>query len=564
MPRKGQRSKRSKAPLTAAQKARRMRNLLPGGDNEAVKAAREKRRSVGKDILERVQGMDIIEFAHAAGISFEGRPGQELVLRLMYGLPLPEGRVKTYVRRNCEGFILEERDVSWPEYYTMLTGNARVFEPATGKTEGFLCVGARSGKTTITAVATLYEASRNKWLDYLRRKENGYAGIIATNLDQARDLIQQACLDMLQDSDLKGLIADEPTKRQITLTNGLSIRSFPCNTRAGRGFPYFFTCYDEAAFYYLEGAKADSAVHAAFNPRRLQFPGSKHMEITTPAGKQGRFYNEHSRGAQVHNRLTVQAPTWLFRPEFVESNPDFFKAEYESNPDESNREYGAEFDETIEMFLAEDDIAAALNLAGDAPRDASTCYGAGLDASGLSGNDRFGFAVSGRDPKNGRHTVAAVRSWSEKDPDPIMADIRDLCHRYGVWRVFTDRYAKGWVHAGLRKIGLEPVLAPSGIEVWMNAKTLLSSRKTDMPLDKELEEGLRETKKAYGASQTPRIVRPRSRKGHGDKAEAAAKALWASSQDAWGARPASAEDRRQAERRKQEQENYNPLTWGRV
>lgn len=541
----------------------RLKNLLPGGNNAAAQAAFEKRRAAGgRDILDRVQDMDIIEFAHAAGISFEGRYGQELVLRMMYGLPLPEGKINVFVRRVCDGFVLEEREVTWHEYYTMLTSNERIFEPGQQKTEGYLCVGARSGKSKgVVSLVALYEGSRVRWLDYLKKKETAYVGIIATNLDQARGVIQEACLDTLQNSDLKGLLADF-TQREITLTNGIHIRSFPCNTRAGRGFPYVFTVYDEAGFFYLEGAKADTAVHSAFDPRRLQFPGSKHMEITTPAGKQGRFYNEHSRGAQVHNRLTVQAPTWLFRPEYAILNPDFFRSAFESNPDEANREYGAQFDEMIDDFLTTEEIAGGARLPGDTPRDTSIQYAAGLDASGLSGNDRFGFAISGRDQETGLHTAAIVRSWTDKDPDPIMADIKDLCQRYGVWQVYTDRYAKGWVHSALRKIGVEPVLAPVDIEVWLNFKSLLTSKKITMPDDPELTQGLKDTKKAYGTSQKPRIVRQRSRQGHGDKAEAVAKAIWASSQNFYGARPQSQEEMMEEAHRRREEEEYNPVRWG--
>lgn len=546
-------------------RAKRLANLLPGGNNKAVRAAVEKRRAAGgRDILDRVQDLDIIEFAHAAGISFEGRPGQELCLRLMYGMPLPEGRIKVYVRRKCDGFVVEERMVSWLEYYTMLTGNEQIFEPGKPKRDAKICVGGRSGKTKgVVVVMTLYEASRNSWLNYIKPKETAYAGIIATKQQQARDLIQEHCLQTLEDSDLKGMIA-ESTQERIILTNGIGIRSFPCNTRAPRGYPYVFTVYDEAAFYYLEGAKSDVAVHSAMNPRRLQFPGSKHVEITTPAGKQGRFWNEFSKGAQVHNRLTVQAPTWLFRPELIDVNLEQFVEDYNENPDEFNREYGAEFDETIDDFLAEEDIQAGLRLPSDAPRDPSIQYGAGLDASGLSGNDRFGFAISGRNHATGEHVVSAVRSWAEKDPDPILADIKDLCRRYGAWQIFTDRYAKGWVHAALRKIGLEPVLAPTDIEVWTNYKQLLTAKRVAMPIDAELEQGLKDTKKAYSAaSQKTRIVRQRSKKGHGDKAEAVAKAVWASSQNYFGSRPADTEDREREARRIREQQNYDPLRHGR-
>jgi hypothetical protein len=515
-------------------------------------------------IEDRVQRMTILEFAEAVGFSFEGRPGQELVLRLLHGLGLPEGKVKTYVRRPCDGFVLEAVEVSWPEYYRMLTGNGAVWEKGSEPTEAYLCVGARSGKSTVTALEACYQATRDKWLGYLRKGETAYAGIIATNLDQARDIIQQNCFDILDGGDLKRLIAGRPTKRQIDLTNGLGIRSFPCNSRAPRGFPYFFTCYDEAAWYFVEGAKADDAIHAAMNPRRLQFPASKHMSITTPAGKQGRFFNMFSQGSQVHRRLTVKAPTWLFRPELVERDPEFLPAQFEEDSFQANREYGAEFDEVVQPFLQEAETLSCLSLPADVPPQAGIDYFMGIDASGLSGNDRFGAGICGKDLDRNRYVVSWVRSWPDKEPDPILADLERAAERYKVLYVFTDRYAKGWVHAALRKKGLKPVLAPEASLVWTNFRNLVQARDVDLPDTKELRSALMSTQASYTGSNRVTVTRRRDRHGHGDEAEAVARAVYGASQETYYGSRQTEEDRAEEDRRKKQEQEYDVYTYGRL
>ncbi len=543
-------------------RAARIKNLLPGGWNEGLQAWDARRQSL-PGILESIQKMTILDFAQAVGFSFEGRPGQELVLRLLHGLPLPEGKVKTYVRRPCDGFVLEPVEVTWIEYYRMLTGNEKVFEKGAEPTEAYLCVGARSGKSTITALEATYQATRNRWLSYLRKGETAYAGIIATNLDQARDIVQQNCHDLLKNSDLQNLIADVG-KRQIKLTNGLGIRSFPCNSRAPRGFPYFFTCYDEAAWYFIEGAKADDSIHAAMNPRRLQFPGSKHMSITTPAGKQGRFYKVFSQGSQVHRHLMIHAPTWTFRPELVERDPDFMPTQFLEDPFQANREYGAEFDEVVTPFLPLQETGECLHLPGDVPPDSSIQYFLGIDASGLSGNDRFGAAVAGRDVERNRFVVPWVRSWPDKTPDAILADLEQATKHYRVSYVYTDAYAKGWVHSALRKIGLEPVVCPPAAIVWTNLRGHIMAHKVDLPDTRTLRAGLMSTHGSYTESNRITITRRRDRTGHGDEAEGVARAVYGASQETNYARRRTEETAAAEARLRAEEEAYDPICYGRT
>jgi hypothetical protein len=558
---KGQRHVHGPQVATPAQIAARRKNLLPGGHNKGQRKG-EKLAAAKRDMHERVQRMSILDFAAAVNWSFVGRPGQELVLRLMYGLPLPEGMVKTYVRKPCDGFVLEERTITWLEYYTLLTGNRTVFERGQIPTEVRLCVGARSGKSSITSLASDYEATREKWIPYLRKNETAYAGIIATNLEQARDIVQQSCHDILAGSELSCLIADVG-KRQIKLTNGLGIRSFPCNTRACRGFPYFFTCYDECAWYFTEGARADEEVHAAMNPRRLQFPGSKHMSITTPAGKQGRFYGLMQQGFQVHGCLTIKAPTWTFRPELVETGYETLLADFTANPFQFNREYGAEFDEVVTPFLPEKETELCMSLAGDLPPDPSIQYFMGIDASGLSGNDRFGLGICGKDVDRNRYVVAIERSYPDKDPDPIMADVAELGKRYKVRYVFTDRYAKGWVHAAIRGKAMEPILCPDAATVWTNFRNQITAKKVDLPDTKSLCSGLKSTQAAYSSSNRLSITRRRDRNGHGDEAEAIARAVFGACQETYYGQRQTEEDRDAAARQEQAEKDYDPLTYGR-
>jgi hypothetical protein len=520
-------------------------------------------KATDEQIWSWLQKANIMDFARFMGYTFEGRPGQELALRLLHGLPLPEGRVKAYVRVPCDGFVLEPWEGTWLEYYTLLTGNATIWEEGEEPTEARICVGARGGKSTITALEALYQATRDKWKAYLGKHPRAYACILATSLQQARDVIQDAAWSMIEGSKLERFV-ESHTKLRIMFTNGLGVRSWPCNAKAPRGSPYFLTIYDEYAWFFAEGGKSDRDIHAAVDPRRAQFPFAKHVEITTPAAKQGRFYDNFVKGFRQHRTLTVKAPTWTFRPELHELDREFFALKFAEDPFNANREYGAEFDDNIQRFLPEEETCQALNLPGDVPPSPYVRYFAGIDASGLTGNDRFGFAICGRDLDRGRYIVPLVRSWTDKVPEPIVAEVRTLCESYGVRQVFTDQYARGWVHAALRAAGLEPIVCPTPSVVWTNLRKLVVGRQLDMPDNGELRSGLVRTQGAYSGSNRVTISHPRDRGGHADVAEGVAKAVYGASQEVyWGAHGTPAEEGAEAAAVAAE-ESYDPLTYGRV
>lgn len=563
-------SKRRKAPrkVTAANKAQWMKNL------EKARAAKEAKRARGEsehyrisnsELWERIQKANILEFAEMLGYSFEGRPGQELTLRLLHGMPLPSGTVKTFVRVPCDGFVLEEKEMSWQAYYRLLTGSKTDYiVPKTEPTEMLLCVGRRSGKTTLTAIEGLYQTTRDKWLQYLRKSEKmALAGIIATTVDQARDLLQKTCVESIKDSPLRHYV-DGDVKRHLLLANGLAIRSFPCNARAPRGYPYFFTVYDEAAWFYVEGKKAGDQIDAAVDDGRMQFPGSKHMEITTPAGKQGRFYEMFAQEDPPPGTIRIKAATWLFRPELHRNNPDFIPAKFQKQPFHAGREIGAEFDEVVEPFLPEKETLECLNLAGDMPPDSRHFYGAGIDASGLSGNDRFGFGIAGRDLERGRYYAAVVRSYEDRNPNPIMAQVKRYCRLYDIHEVWTDQYAKGWVHAALRSIGIEPKVCPSASIIWTNFRKFIMGRQMDMPQTHGLKQALLRTQSSYGKTNHLTIIHPRDRYGHADEAEGLVRAVYGVSQEANYDSALAYSDPYAEALAQREEEAYDPLTYGRA
>jgi hypothetical protein len=454
----------------------------------------------------KLQEANIIEFAtDCLGISFAERPAQEVILRALYGLPLSDSQV---------------------EIYRKLTYNESVFEPDTDKSEAILVLGCRSGKSFLAAVIALYEATArgDKWRKYLGEGETGYAVITATRIQQASQILQATCLRLLQNSKIPFML-ESPLQSELKLKNGLSIASYPCNSTAGRGLPIFLLIFDELAHFRIEGKDYDERIFSALNPRRAQFPGAKCLKISTPAGKQGLFWNEFSEGFKVPGRLTVQGSTSLVNPLI---SKDFIEAEYRRNPDSAACEFGAEFAEKVDAFFPYDKLLECFVLDGDIPYDSRYRYFCGLDQSGLAGRDRFALSIAHLD-NDDRVFVDAIRAWETRDADLILSEIKEITGAYKIPTVSVDRYALGWVRQALEKVGLEVQVRELLPVIYSNLKSLVIAGRVTLPNNKPLRDALVRTQAFYGRSNQLSISHERDALGHADVADAVAAAVFACS-----------------------------------
>lgn len=504
---RGYRNKQSYLGCTAEARAKQMANLELGRKN-GVKRPNVATAEQKQDI----QKLNIIEFANdVLKVSFKERPAQEVILRALYGLPL-----------NSEQLAI----------YKLLTGNVEEFEAGIEKTEGIFDIGARGGKSFMTSIVALYEATRDKWKQYLTIGETGYAVIIATRQKQAEDIIQKACSRMLEDSDISWMMRTYPLKASLELTNGMTIASFPCNSTAARGLPIFLLIFDEIAWYRTEGVKADYAIFNALNPRRAQFPGAKCLKITTPAGKQGLFWMEFDEGFKVPSRLTVKGNTRLVNPMIPQ---EFIDKEYKRDPDNAAMEFGAEFAETVSGFFASciDQLKACFSEpVEDMPYRADYVYYSAIDQSGLAGRDKFGYAIAHKDGRFNRIIVDCVREWETKNADLILEDLRQLNGIYHCVEVTKDSYAGGWVTNALEKRGLTVNDSERLPVVYTNLKTLVLAQRLVMPCHPSLMSSLLQTQAFYSKSNNLTIGHERTLEGHGDLANAVARAIYeASRQD---------------------------------
>ncbi len=456
-----------------------------------------------RKVKSKLQEINIIEFAtdkDYLGLSFKKRPAQEVILRVIYGLPLNNNQLKIYRK---------------------ITKNKKEFEAEIEKEEAILVLGARSGKSLLASIIALYEATRKKWRKYLNRGEAGYIEVISTRQKQSEAIIGANCLRLMENSpNLRSYIRDH-TRSELILKNDMRVLSLPCNTTAGLGLPVVCLIFDEIGHFYIEGARADKDIFGNLNPRRVQFPGSKLILISTPSGKQGLLWDYFDKGFKNHKRLTAQADTLFMNP-LVDKN--FLEKEKKRDIDNYRREFLAQFAERIEAFLSYEIVVNSLRLAGDLPYKAGYQYFSGIDASGLAGRDKFALAITHKQEND--VYIDKVSSWDLKDPDPIMKDIKELAGIYHITKTSIDRYAKGWVKNALEKIGLEVNIRPSLAEIYVNIKSLMLGDKLYLPDNQGIKKAFLNTQAYYGRNNQLSIAHSRDSEGHADEADAISTAVF--------------------------------------
>ena len=112
--------------LTQEQKDNLAKNLKPG-NNEFVIAAKKERDETYQTMMQEFQTCDAVTFATKfLRQDFEGFPFQKLVLCCANGLPLPDGKLKTFVEiEGSTGFAVKEVEMTWDEFFIRCSGGKK-------------------------------------------------------------------------------------------------------------------------------------------------------------------------------------------------------------------------------------------------------------------------------------------------------------------------------------------------------------------------------------------------------------------------------------------------------
>jgi phage terminase large subunit-like protein len=246
--------------------------------------------------------------------------------------------------------------------------------------------------------------------------------------------------------------------------------------------------------------------------------------ISTPAAKQGLFFNFFEEGFKVPGRFTAQAPTVYMNP-LVDQK--FLEKEKARDIDNYLREFEAKFAEKMESFFSYDLLNECFTLSGDQKYLSNFTYNLGIDASGLAGRDLFGLAVSHR--QGLKIIVDYAKSFNTQNLDVIMKEIKNIKKNFNIKISVIDKYAKGFVRAFLQKLGLVVIVRPSLADIYINFKSIAIAGNLLLPINKELKTGLINTQAYYSKSNSLTIGHSRGANGHSDLGDAVVTTVYQSS-----------------------------------
>ena len=385
--------------------------------------------------------VDIVRFTQdVLGLSIS--PAQEVLLRSIYGLPLPTSEQHDLFRL-CTG-----RD-AYPE---------RRFAEAT------ILAGARSGKDSrIAAPIACYEALFGGHERHLSKGERAVIPIVAQDLRATRIAFSYVKDYLLDSPLLRPFVADEK-QNEVLLTNGLSIICFPCSLRSLRGWSIPCGILDELAFFRLEG-QVDSDVEVQTSIRRggISFPITTLVKISTPYMKSGVLHDDFKKGFRQDDPdlLVWKASTALMNPTIT---PERLAREKRLDPSRFAREYEAEFVDDLTAFLPAAWVDSAI-VPGrrELSAYAGIRYVAGCDTSG-GGADAFTFSIAHAEP-DGSIVQDVLRGYGRgQNLESTVSEIAQTLRRHRLHSIHGDRYAANWVVEAFRRAGVryEPSKAPDG------------------------------------------------------------------------------------------------------
>lgn len=401
-------------------------------------------------------------------------------------------------------------------------------------------VGRRGLKTTTAALVGLWCCLlRPELLERLRPGERGYCVGVATNLRQAR-LLVDAALSVVERSPLLAPLVESVTEDDIRFANGTAFAAFPSTSRGGRGWPIFALLLDELAhFVDNEGNVSADAVVRALLPATAQFgPDARVIASSTPWGSDGSFAELYAKAesGELENAVAHQATTAEANPAI---DPGFLAGEERRDPEGFKSEYLAMFVGSGGSFFDAENVAACVTLPGELRPEDGEDWVAGLDPAFSS--DPFGLVMVGRDRKDPRRLlVGLVRSWvpprlrpvsldeAREVEDSVLAEVAHVIRLFGA-RAVTDQYRSSGVVERLRRYGVqvrsEAMTAPTKDAAFGFLRGRVNEGGIELFEHPELQRELRAIRTRYAAGRSS-VVLPRIGGSHCDRAQALAIAVF--------------------------------------
>jgi hypothetical protein len=343
------------------------------------------------------------------------------------------------------------------------------------------CVKGRRAAGTKTAakfVTYRIHAHGHEFRRFAAKSDRLHALIVLQTRDVAKEVMAYFNGFYTDSPLLSGEVA-EIFKNSIELKNGFVVSIATCSFRAPRGLNIPIGLLDETGAWRTEGTDLDVEVYRSLRPAMVQFKNSKLIGLGSPWVRAGLLFDCWQNRFDRSDRLVLCTPTPAMNPLI---DPEELAREQANDPSNFRREFLAEFLDDIDSFLPDCDINSAVRsgVRERAPAMAfKGAYVGAIDASGLTGKDRFVLGIAHRTRKASSENISIefdlLRGWSRAPVGAVCDEVAAILKSYFLTSVVADQFGFSF---------LKELLAQRGISVIQRSFT--SRSKPEILLDLKL------------------------------------------------------------------------------
>ena len=378
--------------------------------------------------------------------------------------------------RAVEGLSLDEER---QDLFKRCTGR-EAYEPRV-YSEVLAIAGRRSEKTSSFLKYLLWKIATFDRIGGSSRNELLRVPVIAQDLRIAKDL-KTTAESYVRRSPILSKSVGEFLTNEIKFKNGISLTCYPATWRSTRGLSVPFCFLDELAFVEIEGASQVELVRQV-KPAMIRFGEARRLcKATTPWRSTDHVAEEFSRRNEHPEKLVWQAATWVMTDRV---DRKLLEEERRTDPSYFAREYEALFTADAESFIPLADIdAAVITGRSEVPPSQSMkgSYIAAIDASSLTGRDRFVFGIAHRAVRGSASgygpSVDLLRGWTRSPVPQVCDEIAAISKTYGIRTIVADQHGYVFLRELMASRGIElrqlPFTTRSKPELFLELKLALA------------------------------------------------------------------------------------------
>jgi hypothetical protein len=347
------------------------------------------------------------------------------------------------------------------------TGDRR--PPTERPAEAHVIKGRRCGGTLMAGRVLAVNAAMRKY-PQLAPGERAVVGLASADREQARGLYAFATEPFTASTARawQALLAmvTRRTRWSLDLKNAVTIEIRTSSYGSIRGRTYCLVVADELSFWQAEdGSNPASEVLGAVRPGLVTL-GGQLIGVSTPYGKTGALWDLYRGhyGKDDERVFIWQASSRQMNPTIAPAVVDEALARDEES---ARAEWLGEFRDDATALVTDAALRRVVRttepaeetlwpLGGGEP----LCF---VDAASGSGGDSFTAALAvdvSLDTGRQVHVLEVVEKRPPFDPAVVVQELGDACRELGIRQVHGDAFAKGWLGAMCRGVGLEYRVCP--------------------------------------------------------------------------------------------------------